>query len=65
MDSTQQKEIIHAAIREKDNEHQRLRTLLQSHHSLNETELFALKRKIIILAHEKSFLIQQVKDFEN
>jgi len=65
MFNLEQKELLHAVIREKDKEHQRLRTLLQSRHTLNATEVFTVRRNIVTLGLEKTFLIQQANDLMN
>jgi hypothetical protein len=54
---------LHQFIREKDKEYQSLLELLQADPPSG-SELFSLKRKIIVLSHEKSFLIQQAKDLQ-
>jgi hypothetical protein len=54
-------ELLHKMIREKDKEYHDLLEILQ-YNSPSGAELFSLKRKIIVLTYEKSFLIQQAKD---
>ena len=56
---------LHAFIREKDKEYQELIELLQADPPTVPAELFKLKRRIIVLSHEKSFLIQQARDLAN
>ena len=55
---------LHKFIREKDKDYQKLLELLQADPPANPADLFKLKRNIIVLSHEKSFLIQQAKDLE-
>ena len=44
MINSEEKEILHIAIRKKDKEYLRLSKLLQSRQALNSTELFTPKR---------------------